>query len=183
MSIARLDTMSSAKRKSVVGGAAASDAKVGRREHPLMTALKGFGTLAAPLLFSELILHASTQHCDNLRTADEPSADALNSGATLIIMALYWLHQTVKKNWLATSSETSGTRGATKAEIDAACDEQDTESADAAVALTADAAIELKKTFAALDEIWEILKASACARTQYGLALSGGVKGDASRSH
>ena len=70
--------------------ASASDAKAGRKEQPLMTLLKSFGTVVAPIMMSEIVNHASAEKCDNLLTAEEPDEDALHKGATLVLMVLFW---------------------------------------------------------------------------------------------
>ena len=83
--------------------ASASDAKAGRKEQPLMTLLKSFGTVVAPIMMSEIVNHASAEKCDNLLTAEEPDEDALHKGATLVLMVLFWFKY-VPLNFLGVTS-------------------------------------------------------------------------------
>ena len=133
--------------------ASASDAKAGRKEQPLMTLLKSFGTVVAPIMMSEIVNHASAEKCDNLLTAEEPDEDALHKGADLVLMVLFWFKY-VPLNFLGVSPNPSGK--ATEEEIDAACDGGEAASADdtKSFPITADVALELKKTFTGLNEIY-----------------------------
>ena len=135
--------------------ASASDAKAGRKEQPLMTLLKSFGTVVAPIMMSEIVNHASAEKCDNLLTAEEPDEDALHKGADLVLMVLFWFKY-VPLNFLGVTPNPSGK--ATEEEIDAACDGGEAASADdtKTFPITADVALELKKTsgFSGLNEIY-----------------------------
>ena len=143
------------KRRMSAGAAAASasDAKAGRKEQPLMTLLKSFGTVVAPIMMSEIVNHASAEKCDNLLTAEEPDEDALHKGATLVLMVLFWFKY-VPLNFLGVTPNPTGK--ATEEEIDAACDGGEAASADdtKSFPITADVALELKKTFTGLNEIY-----------------------------
>ena len=119
-----------------------------------MTALKSFGTVAAPIIFSELITHTIANHCGSLQSG-EPDADALNKGAQLIVCILFWMRVTIKSHWLGTN-DSGKARKATAAEIDAACNEEEVDDT-SDIPLTADAAAELKKVFEQMFIIFDVL--------------------------
>ena len=110
------------------------------------------------MLMSELVTHASAEKCGDLLKVRKPSEGALHKGATLIIMVLFFLKHSTNLLWLGTSTtpepSSRGKKRAAASDVDSDDAPSDDEKAHP---ITADVAMELKKTFTSLDEIYQIL--------------------------
>ena len=117
------------------------------------------------MLMSELVTHASAEKCGDLLKVRKPTQGALHKGATLIIMVLFFLKHSTNLLWLGTSTppepSSRGKKRAAASDVDSDDAPSDDEKAHP---ITADVAMELKKTFLSLDEIYQILARSAFRR-------------------
>ena len=113
------------------------------------------------MLLSELVTHASAEKCDDLLKVRKPTQNALHKGATLIIMVLFFLKHSTNLLWLGTSTtpepSSRGKKRAAASDVDSDDAPSDDEKSHP---ITADVAMELKKTFISLDEIYQILARS-----------------------
>ena len=114
-----------------------------------MTALKSFGVGDQTKMFSELIDHITATAVDDL-FGEDPSETALMQGAQLILQTFFWMKENIEPIMLGTSEDT-GTRAATRAEMETL--ERDEEP----VPLTADVAVELRRILQHVYAIFEIL--------------------------
>ena len=113
------------------------------------------------MLMSELVTHASAEKCGDLLKVRKPTQGALHKGATLIIMVLFFLKHSTNLLWLGTSTtpepSSRGKKRAAASDVDSDDAPSDDEKAHP---ITADVAMELKKLFSSLDEIYQITSRS-----------------------